>query len=136
MSKQNTVYTVWIGEDIEERLVAVCSTMNNAELIAKNTHGTFGNDETSIREYTLDEFVELLEQGYRPFFVRANEDGYIHIEELDLSNEQLHRYENLELIDEEGETVLVGTVWATKPEEVTKIVSQRRDHLLENDYWQ
>lgn len=136
MNKKNRVYTVWIGEDIEERLVAVCSTVENAKLIRKNTHGSFGNEESSVREHTLDEFVELLSQGYQPYFVKAEEDGYIHIEELDLSDEQIHRYENLELVDDGDETILVGTVWATSPDEATKIVSQRRDHLIENDFWQ
>lgn len=129
------VWTVWIGEYSDRRLISVCTTEERAKLVASNVKGEYFNEEADIRNMPLDRYVSELEQGLKPYFVRMEYDGKSDIEELDLSDScrinmmpQLRLFRNDEFIE--------GTIWSKEPRGAIKVMNEHRVHMIASGSWE
>jgi hypothetical protein len=119
------VYVVTDGDYSDYHIVSVFSTGEKAkEFIEKMCK------EGIIEEYDIDAYIEPLEKGYFPYFVRMTKEGEVlECRKYDCS------YPDLDELDFDINKNMYTKCWAKDDGHAIKIAGERRRVILAEERW-
>ena len=132
---------VWVvaHDDYDAGVVGVCSTAENAQIIADAVNRI--EQRASVTKYALDQGVEAIRQGYTQFRVVMLRDGHVARCSRDVflfsvtEHFAINRYDGAE---EDGHFVdmIVATVWARDERHAIERVNAHREHWVATSHWE
>lgn len=126
--------SIWVvekGSYSDYRVVGVCTSQANAQILADKCNATKASyqDSATVAEWPLDPGVEQINQGMNIWFVRMARDGTVE-SHGDGSYDIEERFD----VNQFG-TFVIAYVWASDANHAIKIVNEKRIQALALGTW-